>query len=92
MRAPALQKATIIGGDFNQFKFMPRLWKSRQHYHRATGSLLNPTWRLMGKLPIQANYDNIFWTKCGVLNLEEFKVLDRNPSDHAPLIARFSVR
>lgn len=92
MKAPALQKGTIIGGDFNQFKFMPRLWKSRQHYHRATGSLFNPTWRLMGNMPIQANYDNIFWTKCGTINLEEFKVLERHPSDHAPLIARFNVQ
>lgn len=93
MRAPDLQKATIIGGDFNQFKFMPRLWKARQHYHRATGSLLNPTWRWHGKIPlIQANYDNIFWTKCDTLTLEEFHVLNRHPSDHAPLIARFSVK
>lgn len=93
MRAPALQKATIIGGDFNQFKFMPRLWKARQHYHRATGTLLNPTWKWKGKVPlIQANYDNIFWTKCGTINLEEFRVLDRHPSDHTPLIARFTVR
>ena len=45
-----------------------------------------------GKIPfLQANYDNIFWTKCGNLHLEEFKILDRNPSDHTPLIARFTV-
>jgi endonuclease/exonuclease/phosphatase family metal-dependent hydrolase len=92
MRAPALQKATIIGGDFNQFKFMPRLWKARQQYHRATGSLLHPTWKWRGKVPlIQANYDNIFWTKCGILKLEDFQVLGRKPSDHTPLLARFSV-
>lgn len=92
MRAPLLQKATIIGGDFNQFKFMPRLWRARQYYHRATGTLFNPTWRWHGKIPfIQANYDNIFWTKCGKLRLQEFRVLDRHPSDHAPLIARFTV-
>lgn len=93
MRAPSLQETTIIGGDFNQFKFMPRLWKSRQHYHRATGNLFNPTWRWNGKkIPlVQANYDNIFWTKCGTLKLQEFKVLDRHPSDHTPLIARFTL-
>lgn len=92
MRAPELAKATIIGGDFNQFKFIPHLWRSRQHYHRATGSLLNPTWKWRGKVSgIQANYDNIFWTKCNTLNLQEFKVLERHPSDHTPLIARFNV-
>jgi len=92
MKAPALQKATIIGGDFNQFKFMPRLWKAKQHYHRATGNLLHPTWKWLGKAPIiQANYDNIFWTKCGKLRLEEFRVLDRHPSDHTPLMAKFTL-
>lgn len=90
---PELQRTTIIGGDFNQFKFMPYMWGADSLYHRATGTFLNPTWRLLGgKLPIlQANYDNIFWTKCGTLQLEEFEVLDRHPSDHTPLVARFTV-
>jgi endonuclease/exonuclease/phosphatase family metal-dependent hydrolase len=89
---PELQMTTIIGGDFNQLKFMPRLWGAKSLYNRATGSLFNPTWKLVGKIPIiQANYDNIFWTKCGTLTLEEFKMLDRHPSDHTPLIARFTV-
>ena len=93
MSAPELQATTIIGGDFNQFKFMPRMWGAKSLYHRATGTLLHPTWKLAaGKIPfIQANYDNIFWTKCGTLQLEEFKILDRHPSDHTPLIARFTV-
>ncbi len=92
MRLPELQATTIIGGDFNQFKFMPRMWGAKSIYHRATGTLFNPTWRLIGKIPlVQANYDNIFWTKCDTLQLEEFKVLGRHPSDHAPLIARFAL-
>ena len=92
MRAPILQTTTIIGGDFNQFKFMPRMWGAKSLYHRATGTLFHPTWKLGGKIPIiQANYDNIFWTKCGTLKLEEFKILDRHPSDHTPLIAKFTV-
>jgi endonuclease/exonuclease/phosphatase family metal-dependent hydrolase len=94
VRTPELQTATIIGGDFNQFKFMHRLWGARSIYDRATGTLLHPTWRLLGgKIPIfQANYDNIFWTKCGKLLLKDFRVLDRNPSDHAPLFASFVVK
>ncbi|HJQ08820.1 MAG TPA: endonuclease/exonuclease/phosphatase family protein [Candidatus Saccharimonadales bacterium] len=87
-----LQATTIIGGDFNQLKFMPRLWKAKETYNRATGTFLNPTWKLLGKVPvIQANYDNIFWTKCGQLELVEFKILKRRPSDHAPLLAQFTV-
>jgi endonuclease/exonuclease/phosphatase family metal-dependent hydrolase len=93
VRAPELQTATIIGGDFNQFKFMPRLWGARSIYDRATGTLLHPTWKLAGKIPIiQANYDNIFWTKCGKLLLRDFHILDRSPSDHAPLFASFTVK
>jgi endonuclease/exonuclease/phosphatase family metal-dependent hydrolase len=93
MRLPGLETATIIGGDFNQLKFMPRMWGAKSLYHRATGTLLHPTWKLAaGKIPfIQANYDNIFWTKCGTLTLEEFRMLERHPSDHTPLIARFKV-
>jgi len=92
MRAPELQEATIIGGDFNQLKFMTQMWGAKSLYHRATGSLFHPTWKLLGKIPIiQANYDNIFWTKCGTLQLEEFKILERHPSDHTPLLTKFIV-
>lgn len=91
MRAPELQATTIIGGDFNQLKFMPHMWGAKSLYHRATGTFFHPTWKLLGgKIPIiQANYDNIFWTKCGTLKLQQFKVLDRHPSDHTPLAAKF---
>ncbi len=93
MRAPELQSTTIIGGDFNQFKFMPRMWGAKSLYHRATGTILNPTWKLIGKIPIiQANYDNVFWTKCNTISLHEFKILDRHPSDHTPLITKFIVK
>ncbi len=93
MRDPELQRTTIIGGDFNQFKFMSRMWGAKSVYHRATGTLFHPTWKLLGKIPvIQANYDNIFWTKCGTVHLDEFRVLDRHPSDHTPLIARFKLQ
>jgi endonuclease/exonuclease/phosphatase family metal-dependent hydrolase len=93
MRAPELQAGTIIGGDFNQFKFMPRLWGAKSLYDRATGTLLHPTWRLNGhSFSLRANYDNIFWTKCGKLLLQDFRVLERAPSDHAPLFVSFLVK
>lgn len=93
-RRPELQKSTIIGGDFNQFKFMPRMWGAKSLYHRATGTLLHPTWKLLGgKIPIiQANYDNVFWTKCGTIELQKFQILDRTPSDHTPLMASFTIQ
>jgi len=93
LAASHLQSRTIMGGDFNEFKFMPRLWHDRAGFHRATGNFLRPTWRLGGIVPLfQANYDNIFWTKCGQIKLEEFKVLPRWPSHHSPLLGRFLIR
>jgi len=93
MKAAELQTATIIGGDFNRFKFMPHLGGGKSLYNRATGSILHPTWKLLGKIPIiQANYDNIFWTKCGTFKLDEFHILDRYPSDHTPLLAKFTLQ
>ncbi|HSX33421.1 MAG TPA: endonuclease/exonuclease/phosphatase family protein [Candidatus Saccharimonadales bacterium] len=81
----------IMGGDFNQFKFMPKLWGAHQMYQRRTGNVLRPTWRLGGFTPIiQANYDHVFWPKASELQLHSFRVLPRSPSDHAPLLARFT--
>ncbi len=93
MQLPELSRATIVGGDFNQFKFIPRLWSAGKQYNRATGTILSPTWKFLGKVPgIQANYDNIFWTKCGTFKLQEFRILERTPSDHAPLLAKFLIQ
>ena len=91
--APDILSGTIIGGDFNQFKFMPRMSGISDLYHRATGTFFNPTWRLMGKpfSILRANYDNIMWSKNGRLSLQQFSVLPRYPSDHAPLFGRFAV-
>lgn len=90
---PLLHTRTIIGGDFNQFKFMPRLSGLTRNYHRATGTLRNPTWRWRGAIPgIQANYDNILWSKCGTVHLQDFAILERAPSDHTPLLARFMLQ
>lgn len=90
---PGLQSNTIIGGDFNQLRFMPTLWGAKRHYHRGTGTIWHPTWKFLGFVPIiQANYDNIFWTKSGNLQLDYFEVLDRAPSDHTPLVARFTLQ
>jgi endonuclease/exonuclease/phosphatase family metal-dependent hydrolase len=88
-----LKSRTIMGGDFNEFKFMSDLWHKKAGLHRATGTFLNPTWKVSGKYRIlQANYDNIYWTRCGDLELQEFKVLKNWPSDHSPLVARFIVK
>lgn len=87
----AAHPRTIIGGDFNELKRMRAISRLSGIYHRATGSFLEPTWRWRGRrrFLVQANYDNVLWSRGPELRLREFKVLSRMPSDHAPLMAHF---
>jgi len=83
----------IIGGDFNELKLMPAIRALAADYHRVTGTFRQPTWRWRGqrKRFLQANYDNILWSRDPGLRMHEFSVLPFAPSDHAPLLARFSI-
>lgn len=84
-------KRTIVVGDFNEFRWMLPLWNKR--FNRRTGNRHNPTWRLHGRAPwpLQANYDNVCWDKDPLIRLTSFRVLARQPSDHAPLLAQFEI-
>lgn len=86
----------VIGGDFNEPRFMPGSFYQANKdwlYHR-TGTLLNPTWRYLTtrKNPIRANLDKLFWAKDSALQLLNFKVLPIDISDHRPIIATFIYR
>lgn len=83
----------IIGGDFNETKYMLPWLMLPKHLKRRTGTWLNPTWRLQAKKRYLgfANYDNIIYCDEANLKLKEFRVLDRAPSDHAPLLAIFKI-
>ncbi len=87
-------KNLIVGGDFNETKYMLPWLRLPRHLQRKTGTLFNPTWRLNGqkKYLAFANYDNMLYRKDGQLKLHTFKVLNRQPSDHAPLLAVFEVQ
>lgn len=86
---------TIIGGDFNEPRGMPRSFfaSTRSLLHHRTGTISNPTWshNAYKITPIRANLDRIFWTKAGDLRLEDFTVIPVKTSDHKPLYARFRV-
>lgn len=81
---------TVVVGDFNEFKWMLPIWNKR--FNRKTGNIFNPTWRLQGRWPIQANYDNVCWDSDGSIDLKMFSVLSKRPSDHAALVARFEIK
>ena len=86
-------KSVVIGGDFNETKYMLPWLRMPRHLKRHTGSLRNPTWRWNGRRRsiAAANYDNIVWTKHSKLHLKTFKVLPRHPSDHSPLLGVFII-
>ena len=86
-------KNLIIGGDFNETKYMLPWLRLPNEFKRKTGSLINPTWRLNGKRSQIgfANYDNVVYRESGNLKLKSFKVLPRSPSDHSPLLAIFEI-
>lgn len=86
-------KNLIIGGDFNELKYMPPWLHLPANFKRVTGGLLNQTWLLNGKQSslLRENMDNIVYSTAGSLRLTRFEVLDRFPSDHTPLLAQFRI-
>lgn len=89
-------EAVVIGGDFNEPRFMPGSFyqANKDWLHHRTGTLLNPTWRYLTarKNPIRANLDKLFWAKNSALQLLNFRVLPIDVSDHRPIIATFVYR
>jgi len=88
------QQNIVIGGDFNEPKYLWTWRKLPQHFTRHTGTIINPTWKLLGKnyAPLQANYDYVLHTTKNALRLKKFEVLNRYPSDHSPLLAVFNIK
>lgn len=86
-------KNLVIGGDFNELKYMPPWLHLPSRFKRKTGTLYNPTLLLNGKRSglLRGNVDNVVYSTDGSIRLANFEVLDRAPSDHAPLLARFRV-
>lgn len=82
----------IIGGDFNELKMMVP-WVQVRRYKTLTGSIARPTWRWRAtkRSLIHGNLDRILYGKKGNLRLKSFRVLPRKPSDHAPLLAVFTL-
>ncbi len=93
MSKPAISNRLIMGGDLNEFSWMPHFWLDQAHFDHKTGDFHNPTWRWRSSpiLPVRANLDHLFWNKDGLIALKSFEVLDRKPSDHSPLLARFTI-
>ncbi len=94
MNTMGTQERFIMGGDLNQFSWQPRLWLDKAHFNHRTGSWAHPTWRWRGHVgvPIRASLDHLFWSRDQSVNLHSFEVLDRRPSDHSPLLARFKIK
>ena len=96
MNDTKLLHPAIIGGDFNEFKRMPRSFYSlvRKNYKRRTGTYINATWTAYANdwHPVRGNYDHVYWSRNHPkLQLDSFQVSHKHPSDHAPVIAIFNL-
>ncbi|HUC89229.1 MAG TPA: endonuclease/exonuclease/phosphatase family protein [Patescibacteria group bacterium] len=93
LRTPDFSEDTILGGDFNEPRFMPNSFRqiNRNHFNHKSGPLWSPTWRHRASkiTPIRANLDKLFWTKKGSIQLLKFKVIPTDVSDHRPIFAIF---
>ncbi len=87
-------KNLIIGGDFNELKYMPPWLHLPSHLKRKTGNLWHQTWLLNARQSsiLRGNMDNLIYSTAGNLKLTDFKVLKRYPSDHTPLLGQFRVQ
>ncbi len=93
LKQPEYSEDTILGGDFNEPRFMPFSFRqaNQKHLNHRSGPFWSPTWRHRAShlTPVRANLDKLFWTKKGSLRLLEFKVIRTDVSDHRPLFAVF---
>ncbi len=89
-------KNTIIGGDFNEPMHFPGSFKrlTNKQLHHRTGTKANPTWRYntWEKTPLRANLDRLFWTKDGLIELIDYKIVESNISDHRPIFGEFNIQ
>lgn len=94
VRSDEYKQNTIVAGDMNEWRFIPGSFRSRvkDAMNSQTGSMFSPTWRHNAHrfTPLRLNLDYIYWCKASGLQLENFKVLSSNISDHQPLLATFT--
>jgi endonuclease/exonuclease/phosphatase (EEP) superfamily protein YafD len=84
----------VIGGDFNTLATHPIIRLLRKSFSLRTGTPLHPTWMFNGKNKhiIRSNIDYIGVPFLSSLRFKAFTVLmNRSPSDHAPLIGTFEL-
>ena len=79
----------IVGGDFNTMPIHPIINRLGRLLDLRTGNLFSPTWKYNGRKSTiaRANIDYVATLLGSRLSISELQVLDRYPSDHAPLLA-----
>ena len=86
-------QAYAVGGDFNTLAFHPIIGRLRRSLDLRTGSLKQPTWRHLAQPNsiLKTNIDYVGSLRSGDLRLTNLTVLERQPSDHAPMLATFEL-
>ncbi len=86
-------QAYVVGGDFNTLPSHPIIRLLKQHLDLRTGTTRRTTWLHKGqhRRLIRGNIDYVGTIHSGPLEFVDFKLLNRRPSDHAPLLGVFEI-
>ncbi len=83
--------AYVVGGDFNTLPTHPIIRRLGKTLDLQSGGVRKKTWVHKGKKGnfIRCNLDYVGALLSGPLDFLQLHLLDRRPSDHAPLLATF---
>lgn len=84
----------VVGGDFNTLPAHPIIKSLRQPLDLRTGSAKRTTWLHTGKPRglLRLNLDYVGTLRSGPLEMTDFRLLHRRPSDHTPLLTAFELQ
>ncbi len=83
----------VVGGDFNTLPSHKIIKTLGQYLDLRTGTARKPTWLHTGKQRgiLRCNLDYVGVLKNSGIEFVDFQLLNRQPSDHAPLLGQFIV-
>lgn len=87
-------KPYVVGGDLNTLPSHPIIRTLNQTLDLHTGTARHTTWTHKGKRRglIRCNLDHVGTLRSGPLKITEFRLLNRRPSDHSPLLCTFKLQ
>lgn len=94
IKQPEFSQVVIIGGDTNLSNFLFKRTNIARQFKQLTDNN-NSSWRYNGNSNfLKASYDRILYKGSDQTSVmpKELHVLNRQPSDHTPLVAKFELK